>query len=689
MSNGIAGQDVRVIIAGEVGPPGAGPSSYLNVNDVTPSGTGPGDPFDDPQKAIDALGTLTLEQQGLVRVFPGTYPGDYVLPDFAHMLIVEPDSVLFTGSVGNQATPMITMSCCSSLTGALLQPQADKDIGILLAGGTSVDFRVLQDVFLHNFIGGNLMNEGIVVASAAGLDVLQFHNVVVLIATAGAAIRKETVALELNTSGCTFSVFSGGGKAVQHNAGNWFSRSDDFGGPIDLASGAKLFMTGSRYDPTLVTGEGTLVPSVPAESINYDNSSSGLSADQVQDAIDEVESNHLIESSIDHMNIIAGDGSDHADVASNTTHRGVVTSNPHVVTLEEARVAGNVLSGIIDMGTNKITNLATPTIGTDAASKDYVDSLVQGLSWQEPVISFLADPPGAPTIGDRYVVIAVATGAWTGQEDDIAEWNGTSWDFITPSDGFVVYRESDNRALVFADTAWITFGGIIQHAALIGAGTNTHAQIDTHLANIINPHAVTKAQVGLSLVENTLNNFTAEVNPVPTNDATEGYSENSHWINEDASIAFICVDPEDNGAIWLPVTPAVVSPASPIPTTNNPTTSSSTPVNMPQMALTRFVFTANSFALILGHATIAIDNAEEAEIVLAVNGSIVGRSGSIVIDATGGTTGQWNLAVMALVQVAEGSRTFSLQWFSPGSDTILNVNLQRNLVVRIINDFAV
>lgn len=62
------------------------------------------------------------------------------------------------------------------------------------------------------------------------------------------------------------------------------------------------------------------------------------------------------------------------------------TTNPHQVTLEQARSQDNVLAGDVDMNNaGTIINVPDPINEQDAVNKRYVDGLVDGVRWKEPV----------------------------------------------------------------------------------------------------------------------------------------------------------------------------------------------------------------------------------------------------------------------------------------------------------------
>ncbi len=131
----------------------------------------------------------------------------------------------------------------------------------------------------------------------------------------------------------------------------------------------------------------------------------------------------------------------------------------------------------LDMGSQKITGLGTPAAGGDAATKDFVESLVQGLDWQESVLDELTTPPGSPVEGARYLVIATATDEWAEHDDDIAEWNGTSWGFTTPNTGFAVWSEAIGRQKVYNGSAWVAFGTTVDHGNLVGLADDDHTNL--------------------------------------------------------------------------------------------------------------------------------------------------------------------------------------------------------------------
>ena len=119
-----------------------------------------------------------------------------------------------------------------------------------------------------------------------------------------------------------------------------------------------------------------------------------------------------------------------------------------------------------------LTITDAPVDDTDAANKGYVDSVASGLSWQEPVIDKdLTAPPGGESVGDRYIVAATATGAWAGQEDNIAECTGTgptTWSFTTPDEGYALWVEDEDKFYVFNGTSWVVLSSVVSHNTLSG-----------------------------------------------------------------------------------------------------------------------------------------------------------------------------------------------------------------------------
>jgi hypothetical protein len=91
-------------------------------------------------------------------------------------------------------------------------------------------------------------------------------------------------------------------------------------------------------------------------------------------------------------------------------------------------LAGGTMSGAIAMGTNKITGLGDPTSAQDAATKNYVDTTVQGIDWKASVkaattaaVTLASDLENGDTLdgvtlatGDRVLVKDQATGSENG-----------------------------------------------------------------------------------------------------------------------------------------------------------------------------------------------------------------------------------------------------------------------------------
>ncbi len=107
--------------------------------------------------------------------------------------------------------------------------------------------------------------------------------------------------------------------------------------------------------------------------------------------------------------------------------------------------ANNVEGALLELGTEKVekagdtmlgflTLNANPTAALHAAPKQYVDALVSGLVWLDPVcgIGLISDtettPPVTPQFGDTYIIPPGATGAWSAiPAGHVVVWDGSTW----------------------------------------------------------------------------------------------------------------------------------------------------------------------------------------------------------------------------------------------------------------------
>lgn len=95
----------------------------------------------------------------------------------------------------------------------------------------------------------------------------------------------------------------------------------------------------------------------------------------------------------------------------------------------------------------------------------------------------LTAPPVDPANGDRYIVAAPATGAWAGQESNIAAYQDGAWLFYVPREGWMAWIADADIAVVWDGLAWSGLGGggggsggTSDHGALAGLGDDDHPQ---------------------------------------------------------------------------------------------------------------------------------------------------------------------------------------------------------------------
>lgn len=125
---------------------------------------------------------------------------------------------------------------------------------------------------------------------------------------------------------------------------------------------------------------------------------------------------------------------------------------------------------------------------------------IRGLEWQDSVKSkTVTSPPATNTKGDRYIIPTNATGAWSGKVNQIAHWNGSSWEFYAPEIGWSVYVDDEDKNYVYnTDKKWVRSGEANQNI-VAGAGLTGGGQGDEITLNIGQGNGITVGPDNISV----------------------------------------------------------------------------------------------------------------------------------------------------------------------------------------------
>ncbi len=136
--------------------------------------------------------------------------------------------------------------------------------------------------------------------------------------------------------------------------------------------------------------------------------------------------------------------------------------------------AGDSMTGNLAFGGNHtVTGLAAPTVASDAATKNYVDSLVSGLSWKMAVDVAVADHSGEAHVDGKRVLNLTDGKIYTS--------NGVEWNAgVAAVDADAVFDRATETGYVYSGTEWVQFTGTGQVAAGVGLAKNGN-QIDVNL----------------------------------------------------------------------------------------------------------------------------------------------------------------------------------------------------------------
>ncbi len=128
------------------------------------------------------------------------------------------------------------------------------------------------------------------------------------------------------------------------------------------------------------------------------------------------------------------------------------------------------------------THLALPLIDAAQAQKHVTHNealaLLDALAHLAVTARNVVSPPASPGEGDRFLVGATATGAFSGKDRQIATFLAGAWTFLAPQPGWRCYVATEALLLLYNGTDWVDLGASLrelQNLSKLGVGTTADA----------------------------------------------------------------------------------------------------------------------------------------------------------------------------------------------------------------------
>ncbi len=90
------------------------------------------------------------------------------------------------------------------------------------------------------------------------------------------------------------------------------------------------------------------------------------------------------------------------------------------------------------------------------------------------LLGILESPPSNPVAGSRYLVAATPSGDWVSYPNCVASWNGSEWNYYSPTSGWGCSVETGPRTYyVYSNGEWISVASRVREIGLFTYGVST------------------------------------------------------------------------------------------------------------------------------------------------------------------------------------------------------------------------